>query len=352
VSTGSTHSCALDGTGKAYCWGQGTLGQLGSGVVAVRSTPFPVSGGHTFTAIDVGVMYTCALTPTGQAYCWGSNPAGQLGNGSTTNQSTPVPVSGGLTFASISVGSNHTCALTAAGQAHCWGNGVALGNGSPTHRSTPVAVSGGLTFASISAGNRHTGGITTAGQAYCWGENRGQLGDGTFTGALVLAPTAVVGGLTFASISAGTEHTCGLTTTGAAYCWGSGQNGRLGIGLSGAVRTSPAAVSGGLVFASISASVHTCAITTAEQAYCWGSNSRGQLGVNRTELRDFDFRSIPVAVSGDLAFASVSVGFMHSCGVTTGRDAYCWGAASGGRLGNGQTADLIYFTPVPVAEFP
>jgi alpha-tubulin suppressor-like RCC1 family protein len=41
----------------------------------------------------------------------------------------------------------------------------------------------------------------------------------------------VSGGLQFQSISAGETFTCGVTTTGVAYCWGDnvyGQLGRLG----------------------------------------------------------------------------------------------------------------------------
>ena len=36
--------------------------------------------------------------------------------------------------------------------------------------------------------------------------------------------------LTFASVSAGGNHTCGVTTSGAGYCWGSAGQGRLGYG--------------------------------------------------------------------------------------------------------------------------
>jgi len=43
-------------------------------------------------------------------------------------------------------------------------------------------------------------------------------------------PAAVPGGLTFAMISAATDHTCGLTTGGLAYCWGSNSHGQLGDG--------------------------------------------------------------------------------------------------------------------------
>jgi alpha-tubulin suppressor-like RCC1 family protein len=55
---------------------------------------------------------------------------------------------------------------------------------------TPVAVSGGLAFSAVSAGNDHTCGVTRSGTAYCWGLNsNGQLGDGTHNNSSV--PVAV-----------------------------------------------------------------------------------------------------------------------------------------------------------------
>ena len=77
-------------------------------------------------------------------------------------------------------------------------------------------------------GTAHTCGITTAGAAYCWGYNgEGELGDGTNTTAS--SPVPVAGGLSFASLSAGAFHSCGMTG-GGLYCWGDNTVGQLGDG--------------------------------------------------------------------------------------------------------------------------
>src|SRR5690606_3399661 len=76
-----------------------------------------------------------------------------------------------------------------------------------------------LEYSSLSSGGAHTCGLTTSGAAYCWGSGRyGRPGNGDSDNRLV--PTPVAGDLTFTAITAGNAHTCGLTTDGAAYCWG------------------------------------------------------------------------------------------------------------------------------------
>jgi alpha-tubulin suppressor-like RCC1 family protein len=90
----------------------------------------------------------------------------------------------GVTFASLTAGGFHNCASTASGSASCWGRNDSgqLGNGAlPVNSTTPVPVTppDGVTFATLSAGWFHSCGLTSGGVAYCWGYNlQGQLGNG------------------------------------------------------------------------------------------------------------------------------------------------------------------------------
>ena len=172
--------------------------------------------------------------------------------------------------------------------------------------------------ASVGAGNIHTCGLTVTGNAYCWGFNDfGQLGDGSTTGSLT--PVLVSGGIRFSSISTRGGHTCGVTPVGDVYCWGENFRGQLGDGTT-INRLTPVLVSGGLSFASVSTAFsETCGVTTGGDAYCWGENFFGQLGDGTTINR-----LTPVPVAGGLTFASLSTG-ATTCGVTTTGAAYCWG---------------------------
>lgn len=343
VSAGLIHTCGLTKEGDAYCWGNGQYGGLGDGSTEARLVPTLVSGDLTFETISAGFYHTCGLTTSSEAYCWGSG--GALGNGSTDLKPVPTMVSGGLTFETVSAGVYHTCGVTAEGEAYCWGDGSfgKLGNkDSSPHESelVPTLVLGELTFISISAGFHHTCGVTTGGEAYCWGDGwNGQLGNGSRMSKLV--PTMVSGDLVFSTVDAGLGfnfgvHTCGVTTDGKAYCWGSGEDGRLGNG-SRELKLHPTPVSGGLIFESVSSGRwHTCGVTTTGDGVCWGSGWYGQLGNGSP-----DGKLAPESVSGGLAFATVSAGDLYTCGVTRGNDAYCWGTGSLG------TGTLETIEPVP-----
>lgn len=259
LTVGENHSCGLLATGAAYCWGSNENGQLGDGTLNGRNTPGAVAGSIQFASITAGAEHTCGITLTGAAYCWGSNSDGQLG-ASTVASTTPTSVNGGP-YASISAGHSHTCALDPAGTAYCWGLNAdgQLGDGSTSGSAIPIAVAGGRKFTAVSAGRVHTCGVATSGAGYCWGSNSvGQLGDGTTSSSSV--PVPVAGGLVFSSISAASgrfvdsyygyyyriasAHSCGVTSSRVAYCWGDNSYGQLANPGAGESSTRPVKVSG------------------------------------------------------------------------------------------------------------
>ncbi len=293
--------------------------------------------------VSAGFGYTCGITTDNRAFCWGS---GVLGDGALYSSSVPpVEVSGALRFRQIDAGRQHTCAVTTDNRAFCWGrNGTGqIGDGTRTDRLTPVRIGGGRLFRRVEAGVNHTCGIGYAdNKAYCWGWNsNGEIGDGTTTTRL--APTAVAGGRQFRFVTAGWFHTCGVTPTDTAFCWGSDGLGQIGDGPDVTARSSPAPVAGGLRFRQLDASTdHTCGVTTGNRAYCWGSGGFGQLGDGK-QLNRFT----PRAVAGGLAFSRVSAGYEHSCGETTGDRGYCWGSNGRGEVGDGTLTRRL--TPAAVA---
>ncbi len=147
VTAGEAHTCVIAG-GKAFCWGYANYGQLGNNATNLSAVAVAVSApwaaGAKLTSLTAGQYFTC-VAADGKAYCWGEGTSGQLGNGSTSNRSTPVAVtaSGDLsgTVSQLAGGGQHTCAVSADAAA-CWGaNGSGrLGNNSTTSTSQPVAV--------------------------------------------------------------------------------------------------------------------------------------------------------------------------------------------------------------------
>lgn len=193
----------------------------------------------------------------------------------------------------------------------------------------------------ITAGWDHTCALTKTGVAYCWGDNsHGELGNGTTTNSST--PVPVSGGLHFTSIAAGGWHTCAITDGKDVYCWGLNDAGQLGQG-GGAqpvFSSVPIQVPVLQLVTLVSTLNHTCGLADYGAARCWGANTHGELGVGSTANSPF-----PSQPQGIATFASIDAGGYHTCGITA-FTVFCWGLDESGQLGNGlQGANLYAVTP-------
>jgi hypothetical protein len=317
IAAGFQSACAIVGgggwpEGTAFCWGDGSLGQLGVGQLGWASVPVPVSGGLTFTSIAVGNESTCALTATGEAYCWGANESGQLGDGTRTNRTVPTRVVAAVGFRALALGGSLTCGLATDGSAYCWG---------ATRQSIPTPLPGGIQFAELTGGGGgFVCGRTVAGRAYCWGEI-------TWAGS---TPTAPKGDVLFSQISAGAYHVCGVAIAdGQGYCWGRLEAQQLGPSLPSGVRDTPVAIPGGLRFTSISAGGgFTCGVTAAG-SYCLGNTALSNAAGPDPSPR-------PIPLEETHRFVTISGGWFHACAIDTKGGGWCWGRSVLGSLGAGE----------------
>lgn len=334
VSGSATRTCALADGGAVKCWGDG------------NPTPTAVPSLTGATAVSVGTS-ACALISDGSVKCWGSNFYGELGNGTTTDSATPVTVVGITDATAIAVRTAAACARLSGGSVKCWGHHFSAQGGMPEDYSpTPWTVPGLSDASTIGAGDFNTCAVVTGGAIECWGND---VSDGQGGSTWSWNDPIAVPGISGATLATdGNGHSCARLPGGVMKCWGHGYQGQLGDGTGGDGQWinpvwTPVSVVGMTGARVITAgSAHTCAITEGGTAKCWGRNDFGQVG-NGTV--GYPYPNTPSSVVGLTNAIALEAGTLHTCAVVPGA-IMCWGSNSHGQLGTGSVGG---FSTTPVA---
>ena len=223
---------------------------------------------------------------------------------------------------------------------------------------SPVDLGVGHTATEITAGNGQACAILENGHVRCWGYGiNGQLGYGNTNNIGDDESPASVGtvnlgpGRTAIAISAGDAHTCAILDTHQVRCWGNGADGRLGYGNTATIGDDETPDAAGPVnlgpgrkaMAIAAGGMHTCVILDTGKVLCWGSASFGQLGYGNTNsIGDDEAAATAGTVDlgpGHIATA-IAAGRTHTCAIIDTGAVRCWGNGSSGQLGYGNTANI------------
>jgi alpha-tubulin suppressor-like RCC1 family protein len=342
VAAGTVHTCAVHADGKVSCWGYGAV--IGPRVPAL-TPPVTIEMPERATAVAVGIQAACALLESGRVDCWGDLGKGAEGPAPVTREDgAPLDQ-----VKQIAGGSVAFCAVGGTGT-HCWGENKASELARPASMTFPP-----LTAVMVLPNAPKLIAATVAilvhdGAQLCgWGDNDSGVGPGA-RGVVERPACAPTPPPAFLQLTAGDGHACAWRGGASFSCWGSNAGGQLGNGdetmmdvaLPGAVQALPAEIT-----ALAAGAYHTCALARGA-AYCWGSNEQGECG-SPSSAPIFKPTAVPGVRSRAVAIGA-GAGAQHTCVVLDDGSVSCWGSDSDGQLGSGATSeDTSRFSPEPVA---
>lgn len=349
LATNAGTTCGVH-SGALLCWGDNRARLYGD-ASASASAPHQVAAA-SWTAVALGDSSGCGLR-AGAPVCWGAGARGQIGDGARADRLAASAVGGLATATAITVGGAHGCAI-ANTLAWCWGDNASgqLGDGTQSALFAPTAVTPSDGWIDVAAADGHTcarraGAGRT--ELWCWGHNDAREVDpGSATGAVLDRPVELLASRDWNQVAAGRRHTCAIERAGTAralWCWGDNGRGQLGTGAPAGVQPPATIATPSLTTwgALVGGGDATCAIADGTR-YCWGANDRGQLGL--TDLAD---RDRPTA--GAATWTTVVLGATFGCGRDDQDRLWCWGADDRGQLGLG-AGDQATATPQQVAPGP
>jgi hypothetical protein len=119
ITSSVERACAIQEDGALLCWELDLDAQRARRKLELGARP--ILEGIPVNQVAVGSGHSCAVTVSGKLFCWGLNTWGQLGDGTTESRMVPVETKGIDAVERVSVGASVTCAVHAGGIVSCWG---------------------------------------------------------------------------------------------------------------------------------------------------------------------------------------------------------------------------------------
>ncbi|XP_075987521.1 regulator of chromosome condensation 1 isoform X2 [Anticarsia gemmatalis] len=312
--------------GRVLTCGQGDVGQLGLGedVIETSKFKFVTALGDKIVDVYAGGMHTIALDSSGKVWTFGCNDEGALGRATADDSEE---------------GAARAVALPAPAVA-------------------------------VSAGDSHSAALLNNGDVYAWGAFRDSHGSmGLIVrgreGKSSKSPVKIDIGEPGAALASGGDHLVILSTSGAVYTMGCGEQGQLGrLSQRSASRDARQGLSALLVPSKVTlkagasriwAGYHATFVLDAnnEKMFAWGLNNYGQLGITGEKRKTALY-----APSECDAFSSrgtnwqrVAPGQHHSLALDANGLVYAIGRCEYGRLGLGdRPGDAEVLEPIPALQ--
>ncbi len=242
---------------------------------------------------------------------------------------------------------NNACARMSDGSVRCWGGNTQMQFGAGTDGCSIPGLTHEGAWRGVALGADHLCLLGADGRVRCTGWNVvGQCGTGATTPAPVTAPTPVVRAdgsplEDVRAVVAGPQHTCAIVgADGRVACWGLGNSGELGTGVSTSPRPSASEVAGvtGAVGLALALGV-TCAWRADGASFCWGSwlfRADGATGAT------------PLGAPQRTLFPPVQrivIGNSNTCALLRDGTVQCAGSSAYGVLGEGVPTTINTTTP-------
>lgn len=344
IATAPISSFGIRSNGSLWAWGRNSAGILGRSTTFV---PSPVSVGSLTGWIDVSVgedhvlarRSTISGATSGSLWSWGDNISGQLGHNHRTDLSSPVQVGTATDWAFISTGYQFSAAIKTNGTLWMWGenNSGRLGLRDIIDRSIPVQVGSGTTgpWKKIDCTQNSAIGIQQNGTIWAWGSgSNGRLGLGN---TINYSSPVQIGSLTgWENVACGEDHVIARRNDGTLWGWGRNTEGQLGLGFSTWDMSSPVQIGANTDWLKINASSRTSsAIKTDNTLWGWGRNDYSAIDNSSTK------RSSPVQIGTSAGWTAAALGQGHLIALTITGTMWSRGLASWGQLGVGEFPILV-----------